>query len=67
MDRVNGWDPHKASPAEVKACAILHDVDGLVVAAFPPEEFSYIDELEAHIYHGISSDFAVVFPLEENR
>jgi len=67
VDRVNRWYPHKASPAEVKACAILHDVDGLVVAAFPPEKFGDVNELEADIDHGISCDFAILFVLVEYR
>ena len=42
---INRRNPHKAAPAEVEASAVLHDVDGLVVATFPPEEFGYINEL----------------------
>ena len=67
MNCINGWYPHKASPAEVKACAILHYIDGLIIAAFPPEKFSYINELKTHIYHGVSSDFAILFILIEYR
>lgn len=65
VNRVNRWYPHEASPAEVEACAILHDVDGLIVAAFPPEKFGNIDELEAHVYHEVSGNLAVVFLLIE--
>ncbi len=48
MRGINCWDPHKATPANIKASAIVHDIKRTKVTGFPIEKFRDVNQLQGN-------------------
>lgn len=60
MDSINGRNPNKATPAKVEASMINNDINGVVVASFPPEELGDIDQLKYYVDKETSCNLAIL-------